>query len=97
MRLIVKDDIPAEGPAYRLTRLLKRSIRTKTTMAVKTAAPMTIPAIFPPFRPLLDGSGRAGGETRIEPKESDHPILYIYCTILHDKLKTCGYKFLAYT
>ena len=75
-------------------------------MAVKTAAPMTIPAIFPPFRPLRDGSGRAGGggggggggeETRIEPLESDHPIQYIYCTILYDKVKTCGYKFLAYT
>ena len=72
-------------------------------MAVKTAAPMTIPAIFPPFRPLRDGSGRAGRaggggkESRIEPLESDHPIQYIYCTILYDKLKTCGYKFLAYT
>ena len=63
-------------------------------MAVKTAAPMTIPAIFPPFRPLLDGASK---ETRIEPLESDHPIQYIYCTILYDKLKTCGYKFLAYT
>ena len=46
MHLIVKDEIPAKGPAYRLIRLLKRSIRIKTTMAVKTAAPMTIPAIL---------------------------------------------------
>ena len=47
-------------------------------MAVKTAAPMTIPAIFPPFRPLLDGASK---ETRIEPVESDHPIHYMSCTI----------------
>ena len=74
MHLIVKDEIPAKGPAYRLIRLLKRSIRKKTTMAVKTVAPMTIPAIFPPFRPLLDGASK---ETRIEPLESDHPIHYM--------------------